>query len=143
MLTTAFLGAILIWASYVDFRIKEIPDAVHIGLIVCAVVGSLLGIHVLDLKLAWAGLFVGAGLLVLISLIGPMGGGDIKLMGALGMWFGPVQIITVLLLSFIVGSVIACGYAIKYCKRRLEIPFGPAIAVAAVTVWLTGFSVFV
>lgn len=140
MLTTVFLGFVLAWASYSDLRIREIPDAVPLGLMVCAVVGIMLGVYELTLNLAWAGLFIGSGLLILVSLFGAMGGGDIKLMGALGMWFGPLKIVDVFLLSLVFGSIVACAYATKYRKPKTAVPFGPAIAVAAMTAWSTGFS---
>ena len=64
-----------------------------------------------------------------LSIVSVMGGGDVKLMGALGMWFGlrcwtrffyPFWLV-LLLVYFIILSIVIGA----------KIPFGPSIAVAA------------
>lgn len=62
------------------------------------------------------------------------GGGDLKLAAALGAWIGPVQIGSMLMISFILG---VAGYAaillIKKQKPELKkdaIPLGPALCIA-------------
>ena len=67
--------------------------------------------------------------------LGQMGGGDVKLIGALALWL-PVQplIWMLILMSLIGGALTLLMVAEKRLKRRggmpLEIPYGVAIAMA-------------
>ena len=74
-------------------------------------------------------------LLVLLAdkLLGreTMGGGDIKLVAVLGLHFGPLQTLFLLILSCVLG--LALGAAMKKAKDA-PFPFGPALALAG---WLT------
>ena len=83
---------------------------------------------------ALVGSAVGFGLLLLIAIVskGGMGGGDIKLYAVLGLVLGVWNT----LLSLFLASLIALGYgafilAKRKQKRRVPIPFGPAIALGA------------
>ena len=61
-----------------------------------------------------------------------MGLGDVKLMGALGLYFGWVNIIIVSVVSFLVGAILSIGLLITRIKKSDEyIPFGPFIAIGA------------
>ena len=64
-----------------------------------------------------------------------MGGGDIKLLAALGAFMGVLNLAFILLLS----SVLALGFALTGSKTRQEgIAFGPFLVVAACFVILLG-----
>lgn len=83
---------------------------------------------------AFVGSAVGFSLLLLIAILskGGMGGGDIKLYAVLGLVLGVWNT----LLSLFLASLIALGYgafilAKRKQKRRVPIPFGPAIALGA------------
>ena len=53
-----------------------------------------------------------------------MGFGDVKLMGALGLYFGLQNIIIITLLSFLIGAVISIILLISKLKKSDEyIPF--------------------
>ena len=58
-----------------------------------------------------------------------MGGGDLKLLGALGTWIGPVAVLLALFLAALMGSLIG-GFLIlmRGGDRHLAIPFGPFLA---------------
>lgn len=61
-----------------------------------------------------------------------MGLGDVKLMGALGLYFGLANIIVVALLSFLIGAILSIFLLITKIKKTDEyIPFGPFIAIGA------------
>lgn len=84
------------------------------------------------------GMLVGAGIFLLITLIGgliagkeAMGFGDVKLMGALGLYFGLSNIITITLMSFLIGAILSIFLLITKIKKTDEyIPFGPFIVIA-------------
>ena len=115
---------------YFDFKEKIILDSANILLL-------LYGFFIFypDITTPIKGLVIGVVLMLLVSLAGPIGGGDVKLMGALGAWFG-AQIIDVFLLSYIVGLIFAVAYYIKYRTMKQEVPFGPSIALAAVIIYI-------
>ena len=60
-----------------------------------------------------------------------MGFGDVKLMGALGLYFGLSNIIVITLLSFLIGAVLSIVLLATKIKKMDEyIPFGPFIVIA-------------
>ena len=61
-----------------------------------------------------------------------MGLGDVKLMGALGLFFGWRMIIIISLMAFLLGAII--GICLIITKKKTSddyIPFGPFIVIAA------------
>jgi leader peptidase (prepilin peptidase)/N-methyltransferase len=83
---------------------------------------------------ALLGALAGGGVFWLIALVtrGSMGGGDIKLMAALGLWFGLKGIAMIALLAFVIGSVISLIIVkIKKGGRKTAVPFGPFIILAS------------
>jgi prepilin signal peptidase PulO-like enzyme (type II secretory pathway) len=67
-----------------------------------------------------------------------LGGGDIKLFGALGLYLGPIGIIHNIFLSCFVGAIIGASLILlKVVDRKTPIPFGPfIILVASVQIFL-------
>lgn len=83
---------------------------------------------------ALLGAVAGGGIFWIIAQIthGNMGGGDIKLMAALGLWFGLKGTAAVFLLAFIIGAVISLIIVIvKHANGKTHVPFGPFIIAAA------------
>ena len=133
-----FLACLLIVITGIDYDHQIIPD----GLVL---LGS--GVAILNLLYRYftfkdftqfldnfGGAFVGGGLFLLIAIVsnGGMGGGDIKLMGMLGLWLGIRSILLTVFLSFIIGAVVSVIFLASKLKTRKEaIPFGPFIAIAA------------
>jgi leader peptidase (prepilin peptidase)/N-methyltransferase len=61
-----------------------------------------------------------------------MGLGDVKLMGALGLYFGLANIIIISLVSFLVGAILSIFLLVTKIKKTDEyIPFGPFIVIGA------------
>ena len=59
-----------------------------------------------------------------------MGFGDVKLMGALGVYFGLSNIIVITLLSFLIGAILSIILLATKIKKMDEyIPFGPFIVL--------------
>lgn len=137
MLLAVLLGI----AIYTDMKEKVIPDTVPVGLVTYFLLAKMGGIEFTDAKTAVYGLLIGWSLTFVFSLLGLMGYGDVKLMAALGTWLG-FRIFDVFLLSFIVGVFFAFFYYAKYRDRKLQIPFGPSIAIAALIIWFSGQTIF-
>ena len=86
------------------------------------------------------GMIVGGLIFLAITLLGglltgkeAMGMGDVKLMGALGLFFGVRSIIIISLISFFIGAIASIVILILKIKKPDEyIPFGPFIVVATI-----------
>ncbi len=84
-------------------------------------------------------MFVGGGIFLLIAGIARvlykkegMGLGDVKLMGALGLFFGVYNIIQIFILAFAIGAVISVILLIFKIKKANDyIAFGPFIVLAS------------
>lgn len=94
----------------------------------------------------WANHLLGLGvgfvlflIIVLASLGKGMGMGDVKLIASLGLLFGWPDIMVVMLVSFILGAVLAV-WSLLIGKKKMsdQIPFGPIIVIAAGLVFFGG-----
>lgn len=125
----------------VDFRYQLIPDEVHILLAIVGVVNFLFNLTLKGLLNQILGAVIGGGIFFLISLLSllilkkeGMGFGDVKLMAALGFIFGVKNIIVITLVSFIIGAIVGSIFLIvKNKESDGYIPFGPFIAIGAIT----------
>ena len=73
-----------------------------------------------------------AGLSILLFKREGMGGGDIKLMGVIGLYLGLFNNIQVFILSFLIAAVISIFLLVTKIKQGDDyIPFGPFIVLAA------------
>jgi len=60
-----------------------------------------------------------------------LGGGDLKLLGAMGAWIGPVAVPLALFLAAVLGSLVGgLLMLLRRGDRHLAIPFGPFLAAA-------------
>jgi len=102
-----FLAVTLIVSAVIDLRTQKIPNlitypAIAIALAYHAVLGG-----VDSLLFSLTGLAVGIGLLLPPYLMGGMGAGDAKLMGAVGGMIGAKGVIYAFLCTAIVGGIYA------------------------------------
>ena len=67
-----------------------------------------------------------------------LGAGDPKLLGAIGLWLGPLGVVATLLGGALVGLAAATGLALagKTVTRRTALPFGSCLALAGFAVYL-------
>ena len=94
------------------------------------------------------GMIAGGGIFLLITLIGSliagkeaMGFGDVKFMGALGLYFGFTNIIMITLMAFLFAAIISIFLLATKIKKKSEyIPFGPFIVVACFINMLVPFN---
>lgn len=95
------------------------------------------------------GMLAGGGIFLLITLLGgliagkeAMGMGDVKLMGALGLYFGLQNIVVISVLAFLIGAIGSIIYMIlKRKSSDTYIPFGPFIVLSAVVTIFVPFSI--
>ena len=83
---------------------------------------------------------LGGGLLFLFLAFiskGAMGGGDIKLIAALGLWLGIKALITVIIYGAIAGGIAALLLLLsKKVKRKQYLAYGPYFAISAICILL-------
>lgn len=136
----------LIIAFIVDYKLQIIPNRLTLtifefGLIFTfaeTLLNTNLGINIFINNIL--GMLVGGGIFLLITLIGgilagkeAMGFGDVKLMGALGLFFGWINMILISVMAFLFAAVVSIIILISRRKKINEyIPFGPFIVVASI-----------
>lgn len=83
---------------------------------------------------AWMGALIGGGLLFLVRLLsrGGLGGGDVKLAAALGIWTGLDGIFPALFVAFLLGSLWGIGQFFVSRGKRTKLPFGPFLAMGGI-----------
>lgn len=136
------LGVLLIAASLTDLRKRIISNRLNL---------CIAGLAPLWWLACGLPLWPGMALQLLLALIvfavfavlfamGCMGGGDVKLLGALALWFPWQALLTMLTVMALVGGAVTIVTVVHHrMTRRLgqpEIPYGIAISVAAL--WLLG-----
>src|SRR5215470_8842197 len=94
---------VLAVATYTDLRSRKIPNWLVLPFAIAgfALSGWLHGLH--GIVQSAEGFAIGASLFGLLSLMGGMGMGDVKLCAALGAWIGPWQMLVALVMTGIVG----------------------------------------
>lgn len=112
----ALLIALIVICFYTDLVHKKIYNwatlpGIAIGFLLNGVFAGLPG-----LKSSGIGFAIGFGCLFLLFLLGGMGGGDVKLMGAIGAIKGYPFIISALVYSILVGGFIA--FAVLIWKKK-------------------------
>ena len=102
-----FLSGILLVSAGIDFRRQKIPNLITYPSMVIAFSyhGTMRGVD--GLLFSLAGLAVGISIFLLPYLMGGMGAGDAKLMGAVGGMIGAKGVFFAFLCTAIVGGVYA------------------------------------
>jgi prepilin peptidase CpaA len=121
------LAALLVAAAAaVDIYKREIPDSIPAAILILALAST--GFH--WTRIGWVSLLAGLSLTFLIGLalfkLGGFGGGDVKLLAAIGALLGPRASFSLLFYTALAGGVLAL--VAKYRKQK-DIPYAPAIAL--------------
>ena len=138
----------LVWAGFfsvllvllvIDWQTMLLPDALTLPLMWAGLLLASFGATGLSLHLSLWGAAAGYMLLWLVAQafkrlrgIEGMGGGDLKLLAALGAWLGVGALLPLVLFS----SLLHVALALVLRQRTQPVPFGPALVAAAVIVWL-------
>ena len=105
------IGGVLVAlaGAVVDVRTARISNRLTYTTLLIALLlrATLLGVS--GLKSGVLGFFISGGLFLFLFALGAMGGGDMKLMAAVGAWVGGTQVLTLVLSAAMAGGVLALG----------------------------------
>ena len=144
------LFSALIVVSFIDLRIREIPDEISLpgiplGLALAALYPPLMGKigNLSSFMDSLFGILAGGGSIYILGFIGgfifkkeAMGGGDVKLMAMIGAFLGWKLTLVTFFLAPLFGSVV--GIAARIRKGDEVIPYGPHLSLAAFVAALYG-----
>jgi prepilin peptidase CpaA len=150
-------------AAAIDLRTGRIPNALTAATFLAGLTLAILGLTTVTLPQAIIGAALGFALMLPGRVFGATGGGDVKLMAALGTLLGPRGILVAFLVGAIAGGVLAIAHAahrgrvaatmtrtaqlftdraaakaaIDAAAPQTRFAYGPALAVGAVfaTFW--------
>lgn len=140
---TALMYLLLVWGliavTFIDIDFQIIPDELSVGGVVAGLAAA--SFLPIGLKGALVGALLGGGIFFALAILYPggMGGGDIKLMAAIGAFLGWRMALLTIVLGSALGAVIGISAMIFFGKgRKSKIPFGPFLAAGATLSMLWG-----
>jgi prepilin peptidase CpaA len=136
----AILAALLIVAARGDIRTRTIPN----GLNAAIALGAIPFWYFAGVSL-WPGVAIQIAVAAVVFALfaipfyfGAMGGGDVKMLGALALWLPLGAIVKLLVVMSLAGGVLTIAVLIRHKRAKaeseLEIPYGVAIAFGGM--WL-------
>ncbi|MEK9197924.1 prepilin peptidase [Ureibacillus sp. 179-F W5.1 NHS] len=143
---TSELAVVLLFISLLiiivvsDIVYMIIPDKILLFFLPFLILGRIL----VPLDPWWdsvVGAIIGFGMLYFIAFVskGGIGGGDIKLFFLIGLVLGWKNTILTLFLASIIGLIIGIiTLKVRAEGKKTPFPFGPAIAISAITVYFYG-----
>lgn len=145
------LTPMLLAAFVIDYRLQIIPNRLNLTIFEVGLVFVFIyGISNIAISINMIlGMLAGGGIFLLITLFGgliygkeAMGLGDVKFMGALGLFFGLESIIAIALVSFLIGAVLSIILLATKIKKTDEyIPFGPFIVISTFIMMFVPFGI--
>src|SRR4051812_49259760 len=134
--------ALLAWAAVHDVRTRRIPNLLNLVLFLTGLGVSFTGMWKVAPSQAGLGALAGFGLTLPLFVIGAVGGGDVKMLTALGAWLGPTGVLLVFLARAVIGLPIVIGQAISQGRLRILSRNAAIIAMGAAHAGETGIGHF-
>jgi prepilin peptidase CpaA len=115
------LGVVLV-AAVNDIRTHRIPNILTFGSAAAALAYHAWSGGVHGLGVSAGGWAVGVALFLPLFLLGGMGAGDVKLLGAVGAWLGTMSVLYAGLYSILAGGILALvvGWTHGYLGKALS-----------------------
>lgn len=110
--------AMLVIASCIDARSRRIPNWLTLSLASAGVAQSFVPGSLVTPGQSLLGLLLGFGIPMVLFVMGALGGGDVKLLAAVGAWLGPALVFKVILAAAVVGLVIVLVQATAQGRLR-------------------------
>ncbi len=140
--SSALLALLLIIGAVTDIRERVISNRLNMAIAISApLYWWATGVSL------WPGVGIQIGMAIAIFLLfaglfalGLMGGGDVKLLGAIALWLPWQAMATLLIIMAVVGGLITLATLVHHKMTRRdgqpEVPYGVAIALAGL--WVLG-----
>lgn len=140
------LAIALLYAAFTDVRTRTIGNKLNLAIAAGAPFYWWASGMALWPDIAWQLGFAlaVAGVLILIFWLGLtlnvliLGGGDIKLLGAIALWLSPLMFLQMLMIMAIAGGLLAIGFVVRRIvwkpKTPGKLPYGVAITFGALWV---------
>ncbi len=129
-----FVGAV----AFVDLRTRRIPNGLTVAAAVVALVLAVEGAGWHGAVVTAVGLITGLMIFLPLCLAGKVGAGDVKAMGAVGAFVGPVGVLVAALYTLLAGGITAAVALVSFrgaashrtdsAGCRQPVPYGLAIA---------------
>ena len=115
MSSTQIVGlAIASLACVTDLRTRRIPNVLTFGAALAGLLYQFANGGIDGLGNGVLGWLVGAVIFILPFALGGLGGGDVKLLAALGAWLGPGDVLWLSLYTGVAGGVMALVVSARY-----------------------------
>lgn len=105
--TCALLVPAILLASWIDYKARKVPNWLNATIAVVGFAVQFAYHGTSGLSAGALGLLVGFGVLIVPWLMHGMGAGDVKLMAAIGVWFGPLMTVVAFALGAVIGGIVA------------------------------------
>jgi prepilin peptidase CpaA len=128
LLMLAPLLAALVLSAVIDHGTRRIPNWLSFSLLAAGLAQSFFAGSYVTPGWSLLGCLAGFGLMFPFFVIGAKGGGDLKLMTAVGAWVGPMGVLAILVIETVIGAVYAMG--ISAANGRLRMLFRNSAVVA-------------
>lgn len=149
--TYMLLVPMLITVILIDCKKQIIPNRLTLTIFELGLIFSFMqGISNLNAAIdSCLGMIVGTSIFLFITFVSSLisgkeaiGFGDVKLVGALGLFFGWRSIIAISIISFLIGSIFSIILLLIKKKKTDEyIPFGPFIVIGSFIIIFVPFEI--
>ena len=141
----AIILSVFIIITFVDIKHQIIPNSLIYTILMVTLIYRILGLIIFNKPFNLLNYILGMAigfilfLIILILSKGGMGGGDVKLIGALGFILGFPKVLLNIFLSFVTGAIISIFLlAFKIKSKKDPIPFGPFIILGFIVTFFWG-----
>ena len=154
MIQTIILLLISILGGIYDWKSRRIPNWLTFGTFCLALLVNIFNLKMNGVLNCIFGFIVGILLLIIPYLMGGMGAGDVKLLGAIGSLVGYKNIILIFFYSAICGSLmgliwiiftpghlkflITTGQLLPIVDKKQKLPYGIAISMGTILYIILG-----
>ncbi|MCC7008014.1 MAG: prepilin peptidase [Acidobacteria bacterium] len=131
MLTTAQAAVLVVagLAAGIDVATRRVPNVLTFGSAAAALVYHAATAGSAGALQSGSGWIVGVALFAPLFIVGGLGAGDVKLLGAVGAWLGPQGVLESAWLSVLAGGVLALAVALR--RRYLRTAAANLVAIFA------------
>ncbi|OGI19790.1 MAG: hypothetical protein A3B68_08240 [Candidatus Melainabacteria bacterium RIFCSPHIGHO2_02_FULL_34_12] len=159
MFTEALAIIVSVIGALYDWKSRRIPNWLTLGTFVLIFLFNLITLKISQVGYCALGFFVGIALLFIPYLLGAMGAGDVKLLGAIGALTGYRAIIPIFFISTFCGLLLALiwminqpnrfkflittGQILPAVDKQQKFPYGIAISLGTILyIILKSFNVY-